>query len=110
MEIQSAEDQELAVQVMKAAESMFTVGEVELSYWWSGLRDDDDDKVWIWSGSNTSLTYTNWHPSAVPEVEDYNCMQFLSGTVFEGARLRFVFLPKTFKSERSRSMDDIQVQ
>ena len=84
IEIHSAEDQELAVEVMKAAESMFTVGEPELSYWWSGLRDDDDDGVWIWAGSNTPMTYSDWHPAAVPDVEDFNCMQFLSGTAYEG--------------------------
>ena len=84
IEIQSAEDQELAVQVMRAAEEMFTLEDPELSYWWSGLRDDDDDGVWIWSGSGLAATYTDWHPSAVPELDDYNCMQFLSGTVYEG--------------------------
>ena len=82
MEIQSAEDQELAVQVMRGAEAMFS--RPELSYWWSGLRDDDDDGDWVWSGSNTPLTYSDWHPAAVPEVELFNCMQFLSGTAYEG--------------------------
>ena len=84
IEIQSAEDQELAVLVMRAAESMFTVGDPELSYWWSGLRDDDDDGLWVWTGSNTSLTYSDWHPYAVPEAPLFNCMQFLSGTAYEG--------------------------
>ena len=63
---------------------MFSLSEPELSYWWSGLRDDDDDGVWIWSGSNTPLSYSDWHPAAVPDVEQFNCMQFLSGTVYEG--------------------------
>ena len=82
MEIQSAEDQELAVEVMKAAEGMFTVAEPELSYWWSGLMKGDDG-LWVWSGSNTPLSYTNWHPAAVPDAE-LGCMQFLSGTAYEG--------------------------
>ena len=84
IEIQNAEDQELAVQVMREAEATFSLGEPELSYWWSGLRDDDDDGDWVWSGSNTPLTYSNWHPAAVPDVNLFNCMQFLSGTVYEG--------------------------
>ena len=99
IEIHSAEDQELAVQVMRAAEGMFTLGEPELSYWWSGLRDDDDDGVWIWAGSNTPLSYSDWHPAAVPGVEQFNCMQFLSGTVYEGkARLHDIRLGKSLDS------------
>ena len=81
IEIQSAEDQELAVQVMKAAEGMFGG---ELPSWWSALRDDDDDGLWVWFGSNTSLTYSAWHPNAVPDHQQFNCMQFLSGTAYEG--------------------------
>ena len=54
MEILSAEDQMLAVEVMKAAESMFSLSPPELSYWWSGLRDDDDDG--LVSAFNPTLT------------------------------------------------------
>ena len=104
IEIHSAEDQELAVVVMKAAESMFTVGEPELSYWWSGLRDDDDDGVWIWAGSNTPMTYSDWHPAAVPDVEDFNCMQFLSGTAYEGEIQLLLIIH--ILSEECRSVDD----
>ena len=39
IEIMSAEDQALAVTVMKQAEASFTVGDPELSYWWTGLQD-----------------------------------------------------------------------
>ena len=107
MEIQSAEDQELAVQVMREAEAMFTLSEPELSYWWSGLRDDDDDGVWIWSGSDTPLSYSDWHPAAVPDVEQFNCMQFLSGTVYEGFNgLMIIIFTKT---DQRRSMDDLQL-
>ena len=84
IEIHSAEDQELAIQVMKAAESMFTMGQLPLPYWWSGLREADDG-VWTWSGSNTSLTHpTYWHSNAVPEGRHFDCMQFLNGYVYEG--------------------------
>ena len=95
MEIQSAEDQELAVEVMKAAEGMFTVAEPELSYWWSGLMKGDDG-LWVWSGSNTPLSYTNWHPAAVPDAE-LGCMQFLSGTAYEG-EAGFVASSSTFET------------
>ena len=90
MEIQSAEDQELAVQVMREAEATFSLGEPELSYWWSGLRDDDDDGDWVWSGSNTPLTYSNWHPAAVPEVKLFNCMQFLSATCYGNSNIKYI--------------------
>ena len=51
VEITSAEIQELAVAVIKAAEETFTIGDPELSYWWTGLRDEDDDKQWVWETS-----------------------------------------------------------
>ena len=84
VEILSPEDQELAVTVMMAAESMFSLSTPELSYWWSGLRDDDDDGLWVWAATNTATNYTDWHPAAVPEVEQFNCMQFLSATEYQG--------------------------
>ena len=39
MEIMSAEDQALAVTVIKQAEASFTLGDPALSYWWIGLQD-----------------------------------------------------------------------
>ena len=51
VEITSAEIQELAVAVIKAAEETFTIGDPELSYWWTGLKDEDDDKQWVWETS-----------------------------------------------------------
>ena len=83
-EIQSAEDQKLAVQVLRATEGLFTMEEPQVVWWWSSLRDDDDDGLWVWTGSNTSLTYSDWHPAAVPDIPQFNCMQFLSGTAYEG--------------------------
>ena len=80
IEIQSAEDQELAVQVMKAAGGIFPP---ELSWWWSALRYDG---LWVWTGSNTPL---NWHPDDWnPDLQwtAGNCMQFLYGTTSEGER------------------------
>ena len=51
VEITSAEIQELAVAVIKAAEGTFTIGDPELSYWGTGLKDEDDDKQWVWETS-----------------------------------------------------------
>ena len=45
-EILSEEDQATVVEVMIAAETEFA--EAEFSYWWSGLRDDNDDGEWLW--------------------------------------------------------------
>ena len=54
IEIKSEEDQELALQLMKAAEATFTI-EKEQAYWWSGLKDMDDDGNWVWTGSKNSF-------------------------------------------------------
>lgn len=51
IEITSSEVQELAVTVIRAAEETFTIGDPELSYWWTGLGDEDDDKQWVWETS-----------------------------------------------------------
>ena len=56
IEITSAEVQELAVEVIRAAEATFTIGDPELSYWWSGLRDEDDDKQWVWETSKMMIS------------------------------------------------------
>ena len=50
IEILSAEDQELAVQVMRDTEATWST-ETDLVYWWSGLKDEDDDGNWVWAGS-----------------------------------------------------------
>lgn len=87
-EILSAEDQKLTTSVIKRAESMFEFQDPKLSYWWSGLKDEDDDGVWSWENSGIA-TYTNWHPSAKPQINGYNCMQFLSGTHFDAKWMNF---------------------
>ena len=46
-EIHSQEDQDLVVGIMKLAEVEISEA-AELSYWWSGLRDENDDGVWEW--------------------------------------------------------------
>ena len=45
-EILSEEDQATVIEAMIAAETTFE--DAEFSYWWSGLRDDDDDGEWLW--------------------------------------------------------------
>ena len=54
IEILSAEDQELAVELMKATEATFSI-ETDLAYWWSGLKDEDDDGQWVWAGSKDRI-------------------------------------------------------
>merc|ERR1719427_636307 len=64
----------------------------DLAYWWSGLRDDDDDGVWAWESSGTipANGYTHWHPAAVPEHSSFNCMQFLSATDYDAQWMTFL--------------------
>ena len=59
IEILSEEDQELAVALMKATEATFSI-ETDLAYWWSGLKDDDDDGQWFWAGSNNHQGELEW--------------------------------------------------
>ena len=50
IEIMNAEDQELAVNLTKAAETNFE--DCELSYWWSGLVHlKSKDQTWKWIDS-----------------------------------------------------------
>ena len=36
------------VQIIRNAETQHGYG---TQYWWTGLRDPDDDHTWIWAGS-----------------------------------------------------------
>ena len=51
MEILSEADQQLALEVIIAAEASFTLGDPQYSYWWTGLRDPEDDGSWAWDAS-----------------------------------------------------------
>merc|ERR1712123_280836 len=75
VEIHSQEDQDLVVSVMLEAEATITE-DPEISYWFSGLRDDDDDSVWEWVNSGVA-TY-------------FNCMQLLSATGSQGDWMTFL--------------------
>ena len=57
IEIMNDEDQALAVKVIQAAEASFEISDPELSYWWTGLQDPDDDGVWTWVGSKENYIY-----------------------------------------------------
>ena len=46
-EILSAEDQATVLEIMTLAEAEITENP-ELSYWWSGFRDENDDGQWEW--------------------------------------------------------------
>ena len=50
-----------------------------LTWWWSGLTDMDDDGIWEWPESGVA-NYTDWHMAAVPNLDNFNCMQLLSAT------------------------------
>ena len=107
IEITSAEVQELAVEVIRAAEESFTIGDPELAYWWTGLRDEDDDGQWVWETSKmivmsvkwfvlshliaggTPVDFSFWHPSAATDHDGFNCMQLLSGTFYDGQWMTF---------------------
>ena len=65
MEILSQEDQELVVQVIQGAEASFEIGDPEYAYWWTGLRDLDDDGEWTWSASECCLSIIGWHDMIV---------------------------------------------
>ena len=49
MEIMSQEDQDFLLKLLKSSESLFP--DPELSYWWAGLQDLDDDRIWTWVAS-----------------------------------------------------------
>merc|ERR1711892_1385794 len=60
VEIHSQEDQDLVVSVMLEAEATITE-DPEISYWFSGLRDDDDDSVWEWVNSGAATYHTDFN-------------------------------------------------
>ena len=49
-EILSPDDQKTVLPIMLAAEATVTENP-EISYWFTGLRDDNDDGVWDWEHS-----------------------------------------------------------
>ena len=57
IEIMNEEDQEVALNLIRDVEASFEICDPELSYWWTGLQDtdDDDDWVWKWVGSKYIL-------------------------------------------------------
>merc|ERR1711973_164684 len=88
VEVYSKEEQDLVVSLMVEAEKNFM--SPELSYWWSGLKDDNDDGIWHWAYSGLTANFTFWNDAAVPEFEGgFNCMQFLSATAFGGEWMTF---------------------
>merc|ERR1711872_930479 len=80
-EILSADDQNTVNEVMLEAEATITE-DPELTYWFTGLTDMNDDHVWDWehSGPIQAGGYTNWNSRAVPNVPSFNCMQLLAAS------------------------------
>ena len=56
IEILNEEDQEVAVELIRAVEALLLdISYQSIFYWWTGLQDADDDRVWTWIGSNFIL-------------------------------------------------------
>lgn len=89
VEIHSLEDQQAILPIMQDAEDTFYDEEdVCISWWWTGLTDMNDDGIWEWpEGGSANFTY--WHDAAVPEMQNYNCMQLLSATCYDGRWMTF---------------------
>jgi len=86
------EQQNILASLMKEAEKYFM--DPVLSYWMSGLqRDGDDAPSWTWahSGQKVPPSYSDWNEAAVPNITGHrlNCMQYLSGTAFDGEWMTF---------------------
>ena len=77
------------------------MGDPVLSWWWSGLVDDNDDRTWEWAhcnlintilffhfsisaGQKVPPSWSFWNEVAVPNITGHNqnCMQYLSGTAY----------------------------
>lgn len=64
------------VQIIRYAETQHGYG---TQYWWTGLRDPDDDHIWIWAGSkNYFKTQTTYflNPNTTPEVKELQILHF----------------------------------
>merc|ERR1719510_852182 len=92
VEVLDERQQGVVVTAMVSAETNFTIAEPCITYWWSSLKDNDNDGTWTWMDSETDAVYTNWHPRAVPgpEFKDFDCMQFVSGSCEEGMWMTFL--------------------
>jgi len=89
VQIKNEEDQNTVVNLLKEAEPFLYWVEPDLVYWWSGLKDEDDDGVWNWPDGEIA-NYTLWHPQAVPgEDNNHDCMQLLSTLVYGGQWMTF---------------------
>ena len=56
IEIINEEDQEVAVELITDVELLLLdISYQSIFYWWTGLQDADDDRVWTWIGSNFIL-------------------------------------------------------
>merc|ERR1712121_22007 len=89
VEIKREEEQQIVIDLLLQAEEYMYWIPPELIYWWSGLKDEDDDAVWNWPDGDIA-NYTNWHPQAIPgEDNNHDCMQLLSASTFGGQWMTF---------------------
>ena len=63
------------VQIIRNAETQHGYG---TQYWWTGLRDPEDDHTWIWAGSKNHLKNPNYflNPNTTPEVRELQILLF----------------------------------
>merc|ERR1711976_318036 len=88
VEVLTEEHQNVVINVTKEAEKVME--DPELVWWWSSLRDVNDDGIWHWFYSNSTIdNYNNWNQVAVPNATNLDCMQFLSGTFFGAQCMTF---------------------
>ena len=77
-EILSQEDQDLVQPIMRAAEA--TTASPKLTFWFSGLKDEDDDGDWEWEhgkyGSSFQYKYNLYHQVDRPHTQTGALMQY----------------------------------
>ena len=55
VEIWSQEEQDIIVGIVKEVENHLVLAEDQYLYWWTGLKDINDDGNWFWESSKYFL-------------------------------------------------------
>ena len=62
------------VKIIRNAETQHGYG---TQYWWTGLRDLDDDHIWMWNESKDPFkTHFLLNPNYISEVRDLRILHF----------------------------------
>ena len=117
--------------LQEAEDTFYDEDDVCISWWWSGLTDMNDDGelsrtvyiirrsychvsgIWEWpEGGRANFTF--WHDAAVPNIQNYNCMQFLSATCYGRLNNKQIPINKSHQTSSSFlfrwTMDDFRLQ